>query len=171
TIKGDYTFKKNWYARTLNFKEWIFYGPDAKPSIIYQNNQNKIEKDWRKTDYTSLNVYANYDRSFENKHNLNVLIGYQQEENKYQRLDISRKNVIANSLNSLNIAVGDILGPNNPITSWGTLGLFGRIAYNFNEKYLFEFNGRYDGSSKFPEGSRFGFFPSFSLGYNIFKEN
>lgn len=171
TIKGDYTFKKNWYEETLNYKKWTFYGPDGKPSIIYQNNQDEIGKDWRKSDYTSFNIYANYNKSYLNKHNLNILIGYQQEENKYESVQVGRKNVIANYLNSFNVAVGDIIGLANPINSWATMGAFGRVSYNFNEKYLFEFNSRYDGSSKFPKDHRFGFFPSVSVGYNIYKEN
>src|SRR5690606_17849717 len=55
-------------------------------------------------------------------------------------------------------------------STWATMGVFGRLTYNFREKYLFEFNGRYDGSSRFAEGNRFGFFPSVSAGYNIDKE-
>ena len=46
-----------------------------------------------------------------------------------------------------------------------------RISYNFMEKYLLELDGRYDGSSRFEAGRRWGFFPSASIGYNIWKEN
>jgi TonB-linked SusC/RagA family outer membrane protein len=52
-----------------------------------------------------------------------------------------------------------------------TQGYFGRFNYNFNEKYLVELNARYDGSSRFRKGNRWGFFPSFSLGWNMDKEN
>ena len=51
-----------------------------------------------------------------------------------------------------------------------TAGIFYRAAYNYKGRYLFEVDGRYDGSSKFPRGDRFGFFPSFSLGYRISEE-
>src|SRR5690554_5309867 len=171
TIKGDYSFKKNFYDRTLNYKRWSLLGPDGKPSITYQANNNQILKDVRKTDYTSYNVYANYRNIFFEKHNFDLVVGYQQEENDYFQLEVARQTVISDNLNSLNIAIGDVIGPNNPITTWGTLGAFGRLSYNFMEKYLFEFNGRYDGSSKFEEGDRFGFFPSASVGYNIHREN
>lgn len=50
-------------------------------------------------------------------------------------------------------------------------GGYGRINYDYMGKYLFEMNGRYDGSSRFPKENRYGFFPSFSLGWQVGKEN
>ena len=49
-------------------------------------------------------------------------------------------------------------------------GGFFRVNYNYQDKYLLEVNGRYDGSSKFPKESRYGFFPSVSAGWNIAQE-
>src|SRR5690606_37410029 len=57
------------------------------------------------------------------------------------------------------------------LTHWSTQGYFSRITYNYDQKYLFEANGRYDGTSRFQQGSRWGFFPSFSLGWNLNSEN
>lgn len=170
-LRGDYSFKKNFYDRTLNLKKWSLIGPDGQPSITYQANNNQILKDITKTDYTSFNVYANYTKSMAEAHNFDVIVGYQQEENNFFQLETARQNVLADNLNSLNVAIGDIIGPNNPITTWSTLGVFGRLSYNYNEKYLLEFNGRYDGSSKFEKGDRFGFFPSAGVGYNIHEED
>ncbi len=53
---------------------------------------------------------------------------------------------------------------------WRTLGGFFRLNYNYDERYLLEVNGRYDGSSKFPESQQFGFFPSASAGWRVSKE-
>ncbi len=170
-VKGDFSFKKVFYDRTFNYKKWTLLGPDGKPSITYQANSNEIEKDIRKTDYVSFNIYMDYNKHVGKYHNFNLLAGYQQEENNYFRLVTSKRDVIADNLNSLNVAIGDVIGPNNPIETWSTLGFFGRLSYNFKEKYLFEFNGRYDGSSKFEDGDRFGFFPSASVGYNIHRED
>lgn len=169
-IKGDFSFKKNFYDRTLNYKKWTLFGPDAKPSITYQTTNNQILKEVNKTDYTSFNIYANYLKSFRDKHFVEAVVGYQQEENNFFSLQVARQTVLSDNLNSLNVAIGDVIGPDNPISTWGTLGVFGRLSYNYLEKYLFEFNGRYDGSSKFEEGDRFGFFPSAAVGYNIHKE-
>src|SRR5690606_39998515 len=145
-------------------------GPDGQPSITYKANNNQILKDISKTDYTSFNIYSNYTKSIAEAHNFDLIVGYQHEENNFFQLESARQNVLADNLNSLNIAIGDIIGPNNPISTWSTLGVFGRLSYNFKEKYLLEFNGRYDGSSKFEQGDRFGFFPSAGVGYNIHEE-
>jgi TonB-linked SusC/RagA family outer membrane protein len=171
TVDGDFTFKRRFYDRTLNYKKWSLLGPDGDPSITFQTNNNQIRKEFEKTNYTSLNIYSNYSDTFKDKHNLDILVGYQQEENNLSNLETARQGVITNDLSSINVATGNVIGPYNPISTWSTRGVFGRLTYNFEEKYLFEFNNRYDGSSRFSEGNRFGYFPSFSLGYNIHKEN
>jgi TonB-linked SusC/RagA family outer membrane protein len=171
SISGDFTFKRNFYDRTLNLKKWALIGPDAKPSVTYQVNNNQIAKDIRKTNYTTFNIYGRYKKSIANKHNFEGLLGYQQEQSDYFRLDVSRRDVIADDLNSLNVAIGDVIGPGNDMNNWATLGAFGRLKYNYDNKYLLEFNGRYDGSSRFAKGKRFGFYPSLSAGYNLHKED
>src|SRR5690606_6796063 len=54
---------------------------------------------------------------------------------------------------------------------WSIRGAFVRLNYIFDDRYLFEMNGRYDGTSKFRQGSRFKFFPSFSAGWRISEES
>lgn len=56
-------------------------------------------------------------------------------------------------------------------SDWATAGFFGRINYNYKERYLLELNGRYDGTSRFLRDQRWNFFPSFSAGWNVAKEN
>jgi hypothetical protein len=53
---------------------------------------------------------------------------------------------------------------------WSTAGVFSRVNYSFNDRYLFEFDGRYDGSSRFPQAQQWGFFPSASAGWIISRE-
>jgi TonB-linked SusC/RagA family outer membrane protein len=170
TVKGDFTFKRRFYNKTLNFKKWILMGPLGTPSLTFQANNNQITKYWQKLRYGSFNIYANYKKTLLKVHHFNLLVGYQQEEYNNEQLTVGRKDVIDDELSSVNAAVGDLVGPDNPIDEWATLGAFGRLTYNYKNKYLFEFNGRYDGSSKFAKDNRFGLFPSISLGYNIDKE-
>src|SRR5690606_20860064 len=113
SLKGDFSFKKIFYDRTFNYKKWTLLGPDGKPSINYQANSNEIEKDVRKTDYISFNIYAEFQKSLGSNHHFNLLGGYQQEENDYFRLVVSKRDVIADNLNSINVAIGDVIGPNN----------------------------------------------------------
>src|SRR5699024_12799634 len=98
---------------------------------------------------------------FRGKNNLDLLLGFQQEEDNYSRMIVTRLDVIANDLNSQNVAVGEILGPSNPMSTLANRGGFGRLSYDFKDKDLFEFSGRYDGSSKFAPGHRFVYLPPF----------
>ncbi len=56
-------------------------------------------------------------------------------------------------------------------TEYTVMGFFGRLNYDFANRYLLELNGRYDASSKFPSGSRWGFFPSLSVGWRVMEES
>ncbi len=170
SLNADYTYKSRDYDRTYNYKQWRLIGPNGGTSVTYQQNNNQIGKEFQSTDYTSFNVYANYDKTLWADHNLNVLAGYQQEENNFEALETARQSVVNNNYNSTNIAVGNIIGPSNQLSTFATIGAFGRLQYNYKEKYLFEFNGRYDGSSRFASGNRFVFSPSVSVGYNIQEE-
>ena len=82
-----------------------------------------------------------------------------------------RKNdLIAPGVPSISTSTGDIQ-LEDEMEHWATAGAFFRVGYNYKEKYLFEANGRYDGTSKFAEGNRWGFFPSFSAGWNVARED
>jgi TonB-linked SusC/RagA family outer membrane protein len=170
-IKGDFSFKRRFYNQVINLKKWSVIGPDGSPSLTHFLNNNQIRRSEKRTNYYSFNIYGNYKKTFYDNHNLNVLVGYQQENNLVDSLSIGRLNVIAPNLNTINVATGDFVGAANPLRSFATIGAFGRVQYNYKQKYLFEFNGRYDGSSRFAPHHRFVFSPSFSAGYNISKES
>src|SRR5690606_15228635 len=78
-------------------------------------------------------------------------------------------NILVQDVPSLNTADGEIQASENLLT-YGTEGFFGRLNYDYKEKYLLEANARYDGTSVYRKGKRWGFFPSFSLGWNVNKE-
>ena len=78
-------------------------------------------------------------------------------------------NMINEDLPSISQADGDYFAKDK-FEAYTVRGLFYRINYSFAGKYLLETNGRYDGSSKFPKNSRFGFFPSVSAGWRISEE-
>ncbi|MFR8356873.1 MAG: TonB-dependent receptor domain-containing protein [Parabacteroides sp.] len=60
---------------------------------------------------------------------------------------------------------------NDKINDWAVAGFFGRLNYNYKERYLLELNGRYDGSGRYSSGNRWGFFPSVSVGWNMSPKN
>ncbi|HMR84247.1 MAG TPA: SusC/RagA family TonB-linked outer membrane protein, partial [Niabella sp.] len=134
-----------------------------------QNTQYYVQKTLN--DYTSINVYANYNLKIGNAHNIAAVAGYNQEESSYE-LQWSRAfNMISNELPFLGGASGATPPETGDDFDRFTLrGAFGRITYNYLQKYFLEANSRYDLSSKFPADYRGGFFPSVSAGWNIAKE-
>jgi len=119
--------------------------------------------------YMLFSAYSSYEKLI-GKHYLKGLIGYEWDKNDYRGLYGSKMDLITPEVVAISAALGAIQ-LEDQISHWATQGIFGRLNYNFDEKYLLEFSARYDGSSRFAAGSRWGFFPSFSAGYNISKEN
>ncbi|UYQ91924.1 TonB-dependent receptor [Chitinophaga horti] len=116
------------------------------------------------------NIYADYSKTFNKQHNTKLIVGYNQELNQPKKLTAARMNISSETLNDLNLGTGEqtVFGGSD---QYALAGLFYRLTYDFNSKYLFETNGRFDGSSRFPKGDRWGFFPSVSAGWRVSEEN
>lgn len=119
--------------------------------------------------YDKITAYTSYEKQL-GGHYFKVLAGYEQDANKNRVLNGYKTNLITDRVPSINTATGDFT-LSDGMSHWATQGVFGRINYNHKEKYLFEASGRYDGSSRFPPGQRWGLFPSASAGYNISRES
>ncbi len=118
--------------------------------------------------HNSVNVYGDFRRSF-GGHNLNLMTGYNWERRESEGFNINRRNMISNDVPGINTAIGDY-GGGDSHGAWSVIGYFGRFNYNYRNRYLLESNLRYDGSSRFAQGSQFGLFPSVSAGWNISNE-
>ena len=116
-----------------------------------------------------INAMTSYERMF-GKHYFKILAGYEQELDRYRRLTGQKTGVIHEDVVSITAATGEIT-MTDAISHWATRGYFGRLEYNFGEKYLLELSGRYSGTSKFPKNSRWGLFPAGAVGYVISKED
>ena len=119
--------------------------------------------------YTLFNVVTSYEKQLSN-HFLKLLVGYEQEEQSYKSLYGRKENLITESVPSISTALGTSTLTDSRY-DWATQGYFGRLNYNFQEKYLLEVSARYNGSSRFDPDSRWGFFPSASVGYQLSREN
>jgi len=119
--------------------------------------------------YKLFNSVTSYEKEI-NQHYFKAMVGYEQEERVYSGLNATGTGLISDDVPSLSTSLGEITTADR-LWHWATRGAFARINYNYQEKYLIELSGRYNGSSKFPKHNRFGFFPSGSVGYNIAKEN
>ena len=166
-INGDYTYRRTDFQSRQHSKPVIWeYTVDEQPVMTTQFDS--YSTGINTTNYYSLNLYSSYEKKIQD-HYFSALIGYQQEYTKQHDVSANKRELISQEIPSIGVAVGDQNTGEN-LSHWANMGYFMRFNYNYKEKYLIEFNGRYDGSSKFPKGHRFGFFPSFSVGYNIAKE-
>lgn len=167
-INFDYSYNNQAGRNAYNNAYVWSYGPQGNkfnigPAI------NSVGEEMRTDNYQSLNLYSTYERNF-GRHGLKVMAGHQRELYNGKTIGGERPDLITDMIPSFGTATG-IPVVYESIPNWATMGTFGRINYNYDEKYLLQADGRYDGSSKFPSYNRFGFFPTVSVGYVLSKEN
>lgn len=126
---------------------------------------NSVGEGGISNNYNTLNLYSSYVKNI-SKHHFKILAGSQIEVFKSFDVSGSRSDLITDDLPSISTATGTQYAY-DALSQYATVGTFGRFNYDYDEKYLIEINGRYDGSSRFRQGSRYGFFPSVSVGYNL----
>jgi len=127
------------------------------------------EQHYRVNDH-NLNVYATYEDTFKDLHHLKIMAGGQYENWESKNLKARQYDLATVELDAFDLATGNIEYLNGSINDWSTLGFFGRINYDYDNKYLFEFSARGDGSSRFAPDHRWGFFPSGSVGWRMSEE-
>lgn len=145
------------YKGTLQVDESIFQGPASL--------RNRMSE----TSLLTLQMFTNYKLSFDN-HQLNFLGGYSFEQEQSGFFEAFRDNFPNDGLYKLNAGSTANMQSMGSGYEWAIQSLFGRMNYSFNDRYLFEVNARYDGSSRFPAKNRYGFFPSASAGWIISEE-
>ena len=123
----------------------------------------------RKSYFFNPNIYSEYTKSID-RHNFKALVGFQAEWNKYRDVSASRKDMITTELPVIDLTTNTTPSVSGQVQEWATSGYFGRLNYDFDGKYLFEANLRYDGTSRFREDKRWNWFPSVSMGWNVANE-
>ncbi len=118
---------------------------------------------------TNLTAMLNYDRTF-GDHTINILAGVTKEIFTGDDYFAYRRFYLSTAVDQLFAGGTDQQNTGGSAYEYARLGYYGRVQYNFKEKYLAEFIWRYDGSDWFPEDSRFGFFPGILLGWNMTNE-
>lgn len=119
--------------------------------------------------YNVYNIFTNFNKTFKDKHFVNAMVGYNRELMIDYYYEAMRKGVITDVLPELNLSTGDMVIKNTR-KELALEGVFGRLNYIYDGRYIIEFNGRYDGSSRFPRGDRWGFFPSASAAWSVINE-
>lgn len=133
-------------------------------------NTNDLEERRETTNYIATNVYADYTTQLHEDHNLTVLAGFNYERSLYKNLTARRNGLVYENADDINLAFGQSIATIGGYEKWAVAGGFFRLNYDFAGRYLFEFNGRYDGSSKFPSKQQWAYFPSASIGWRVAKE-
>ena len=166
-ITGEYSFRKEYKRSHWDGKKYVIgLGPDLFDERV---NSDYAYESIGENNYNVYNIYATYSKLFGDKHDVTAIVGYNREENKYDWFWAQRNDLISPDLPNLALATGDqTVGWS--YSDWALSGYFYRLNYIFNEKYILELNGRYDGSSRFPSHNRYGFFPSISGSWIASKE-
>ncbi|WP_304201880.1 TonB-dependent receptor [Phocaeicola plebeius] len=178
---------KNWKTHIdLNYRiknenqhvdRQMLYNHDVKGNPYVYDKTSYVSESNLKENYFNVNIYSDYTFSVNDVHNMHVMAGFQAENLNQKYYSLQRNGIMFTNKPDADLTTGlDYDG--NPITpsvrgyrnSWSTAGFFGRFNYNYNDKYLFEANLRYDGTSRFQKGNQWKLFPSFSLGWNIARE-
>ena len=164
----NYTWNREYVRETDHDKQVTGHRPNGEPYVVAYPITSFSES-YDNNKYQLLNIRSSYEKSL-GHHNLMAMVGYEEEYKEFTGMSGSKDNLVTDAVPSISTATGK-KQVDDSWSHWATQGIFMRASYNFQEKYLVEFNARYDGSSRFENAeSKWGFFPSASVGYNISKE-
>jgi len=161
----EHTDYKQVYAHYRSDPNAVYVANGTSPAL------NSVEEYSYRSTYLNPNIYSNYSFSLD-KNNFAVMLGFQAEKEKLRSLTGYRSGMISTDMPVLDLTTdtdNTIVGGN--YNNWATAGFFGRLNYDYDGRYLAEVNLRYDGSSRFRSDTRWIWTPSFSLGWNIAREN
>lgn len=125
--------------------------------------------DYQSTYSYTLENLLNWHHTFNQKHDVAALLGYQEYYHNTYTVKAGKKGLIDETLNQFDQAT-EMLNIDGNTTDHATRSVFGRVNYAYNSRYMFEANFRYDGSSRFHKDHRWGFFPSVSAAWRISEE-
>jgi TonB-dependent starch-binding outer membrane protein SusC len=175
-VGADFIFD-NFRAFRPGVPELFLYNPDGSVRESFSTRYTQATSGATATasyapSYLIENT-ATFDRLLADKHQVTVLLGQSAQQFNYSNVEAYRTGYVRNSLQVINS------GPiNTQLSNAGTINppsrlasYFGRLNYEFAGKYLFQAIARYDGSSSFPPGEKFGFFPGVSAGWRISEED
>ena len=169
TVNGDFTYKLNDYNGMIRTYPDT-YSPAPGVFATREGVISSISQDHADTKYMAFNLYADYTKTI-GKHYLKAMVGYNYEQQAYSRLYTYNTDILSEQVENINLSFGtEKKAATGSWNKWRSVGLFSRINYSYADRYLLQFNGRYDGSSKFPSNERWAFFPSLSAGWRISEE-
>ncbi|TKG95472.1 SusC/RagA family TonB-linked outer membrane protein [Puteibacter caeruleilacunae] len=166
-VKGVYSLRST-SSQSKGFKNKLTY-QNEDGTMKYDSGAREMYQDHYDYSRATSQVLANYNKSF-NEHNIAVLAGYEQYEYTMDYLNGSVKNFSSNELYELNVGDKDTQQLKGRGEDFSRQSILGRVQYDYKGKYLFETNLRYDATSRFADGERWGLFPAVSAGWRISEE-
>ena len=150
-------------------KTITFVNPEDKSVNVYASPNSLKNVDLKNVQQTFI-IQSNFDITF-GKHNVSGVAGMSQEWYEARMFEASRTNLSTEFEPTLNLGDPSTMSNNATYSSWALRSGFGRVSYNYDERYLLEANIRYDLSSRFHKSVRGGWFPSVSAGWRISEEH
>lgn len=168
--------KSTWYNKEFNYV-WDYYEKNSEGEIVKKQSRTVedigLREDFTQSQRITLNTKLSYSTTIGESHNISAFVAYEQ-------MEYSENNFFAQRLGFDSPQIDQLFAGSTDRSNWNNSGsasessrknYFGRVNYDFQSKYLFGVNFRYDGSPIFPKESRFGFFPGLSAGWLISEES
>ncbi|MDI1323909.1 MAG: TonB-dependent receptor [Algoriphagus sp.] len=166
---------KRWEIPWTLYERGTGFEADGVTPVLVPSKRGPAEPRLTQSNSNVLNLLvgavASYDKVIAQDHTISILAGFNKETVEGNNFNAFRRYYISPAIDEM-FAGGD-LEKNNGGGAFerARLNYFGRVSYNYKEKYLAEFLWRYDGSYIFPEETRYGFFPGVMLGWVVSEED
>lgn len=168
-ITANYTFDGAYKDKSDHVKTLYVTNPSGGSSLYSGTSPNSFSRTNNKNQHHVINLFSSYEKQIKG-HSFKAMIGYTQE--LYDNLEQYGGNsyLYSDDVPSLSLTYGTSPSISDKASQLAIRGGFGRINYNYKEKYLLELNGRYDGTSRFLKEVRYKFYPGVSAAWVLSKE-
>lgn len=164
------TFKTTYSTQIFSTKNNLYVGKDLEDIGLPTSGAATVGNS--RTVYWQAENYLTYDRKFGSNHHLNAVLGASWMESTQETSSASATGFSTDYYQFNNLSAGSVQGtPQSGYSNYKLNSYYGRVNYAYLDKYLVTFTGRYDGSSKFGDATKFAFFPSGALGWILSKES
>lgn len=167
-IQGNFSYSATKHSEKGHTLPVPYYAGVDTPER-YHDEVSNVYRNMSNSKHIVFDVYGTFRKTVKERQVISALLGFNQEEYKYENVIAGKSDLISDKIPSLNLASGEI-NLSESVSSWALRGGFARFNYVWDDKYVVEFNGRYDGTSRFPKNSRFVFSPSGSVAWVASKE-
>jgi len=167
-VEVAYSPNITWRQEKQFRKETQLFNTQGEVVTSNPPNTDLFEEYSRETT-TNFRVLSRYAKTLK-KHDFGVLAGFEKTDFNFRFINGSRIEFPLDDFPFLDVGSPDNQSANGSETEWSLVSWFGRVTYAFDQKYLLEGNVRYDGSSRFGSGNKYGFFPSVSGAWRISEE-